>query len=1190
MKLSFILTFFAILSASANVNVMSQKVTLNVRDKELREVLSDLRMQTGYMIIYNADRINSEQARVSVNMRDASLAEALDAVLERFPYTYTIEDQSVMIIPRATAQSQANVQQSQRVPIRGRVTDSDNRPLAGVVVTVQGTNTGTVTDANGSFTINAIHQEETVLRFAYLGKNNILVRYVGQTSIDVKMEDTTSKIDEVVVNAGYQTLNRRDMVGSFTTIKAEDILNPAFQTIDQMLQGQVAGLVVVQTSSRVGTSPTLKLRGASTILGNQSPLWVVDGIIQEDPLDIETSSLMVSDLRTIIGSQVSWLNPMDIDNITVLRDASATAVYGSRAANGVIVITTKRGTPGQISVGYSGSVTINTRPNYGMFNYMNSQERVRFSEDAFNVGMSYSQPPIADPYTYEGAMIQFINGAFSAQEFARRRAFLETVNTDWFDLLTRTGVSHNHNVSLRGGTDKITYNTSLGYNNVVGQEIGNDTEIATGNLRLDIRPRKNLMLNIGLSAYSQSTNGFGVGVNPMGYATTTSRSIPAFDESGDPLFYLVRSTYPYNNIEHLGYNFINERDNTGSVNRNLRTVATLNLRWNILDWLSYEVTGGYTYGSTNSESHATERTFYAANQFRGYDFGSVEPGSDLFRAAMLPFGGVLMTTDATQRSYNVQNKMLISRQFDHNHRFNAMVAMELRSSSNLSNLNTVYGYVPDRGEGAVRPTTPEDFVSMTGNSFSGWGILNNLYGGGRTRTKFTSNFLSFFATAAYSLKDRYVFNASIRNDASNRFGQDVNRRIDPTYSFGMSWNVAREPWMDSVNWLDMLALRATYGIQGNAMTRIGPDLTLSQGGVRDTYNQYFSTISNLPNPNLSWEKTHSFNTGLNWRLFSMFDLSFDYYWKRSNVIISQRLALEYGQANMQMNGGRINNNGAEFTVGFTPIRTQDWALNISLNSSKNWNKARKIDDVEYGRASFLSGNATRVVKDGYPLGAFWSYAFAGLNPLTGRAEFYYLDIPEEDRRSDIDPTTFLVYSGTSEPDFTGGMNLSLRYKNLTLSSSFALLMGKRVRLPSPYAGISGGINMPLASQNVSKDLLKRWKQPGDERHTIIPSLASGPMIENNIDLPDGDRGSYIGLWENSDAMVADGSFLRCNMLSLTWRMGRGWCEKLGVRSFSFSANTNNIFVIASSRFNGFDPELGTSVHPKRFTLGINIGF
>lgn len=455
--------------------------------------------------------------------------------------------------------------------------------------------------------------------------------------------------------------------------------------------------------------------------------------------------------------------------------------------------------------------------------------------------------------------------------------------------------------------------------------------------------------------------------------------------------------------------------------------ASLDLKWNILDWLTYQFTGGYSNNNSTNEAWETEQTFYIAETYRGYDFNSVSPNSKEFGAALLPFGGELFTNNAQQYSYNIQNKLQFSKAFNNENRINALVGMELRSSTNKGVSNTVWGYAPDRGEVITLPTTPQAFTPITGSKNEGWGLLKKIYDGGWRKVNTTDNYLSVFATLAYSLKNRYVVNANIRNDASNRFGQDANHRIDPTYSFGFSWRASEEDFMKKyVKWITTLNFRGTYGIQGNAVTRISPDLILNQGKVANLYNRYQSTISQIPNPNLSWERTKSWNFGVDLELFSMFYMNLEYYTRRSNAIVELELPYEYGITSMKRNGGIIHNRGIEYTLTFTPIQKRDYALSVSLNASKNWNEGGHTD-IDVNAASFLSGRSDIVLKEGYPLSSFWSYSFAGLDGKTGEALFNLLDIPEEERSRQIDPTTYLVYSGQKDPYFTGGLSLSFRY-------------------------------------------------------------------------------------------------------------------------------------------------------------------
>lgn len=1151
----------------------SQRISIDLQEETLEAALWYLQNKTKFVFMYATEDI-ANVTDITVRVKNKTITEILDECLDGTNLTYEVSGSAIVIKKRA----------AQKTTINGWVRDVNGEALPGATITIRGSKHGAIAGLDGRYTFNIPAQEGLVLTYSFIGMDKKSVRYTGKKEINVTLNNSSTEIDEVVVT-GYQNIQRRDLVGSITSIKAKDIIMPSYNTIDQMLQGRVAGMVVTSNSSRVGTAPQIKIRGTSTLIGNQDPLWVVDGIIQEDfAVDLSDNSVMTEDLKNIIGNQISWLNPADIENITILKDASATAIYGSKASNGVIEITTKKNATDHLTVNYSSNFNIGQRPNYGMFNLMNSQERVQFSQEAFNWGVSYLEVPYKQPYTYEGLLRMYLDHDISEAEFSNGYQALETRNTDWLKLLTRRSFSHNHNVSVSGGTNKFSYSTSLGYNNSEGQEIGNDSERMTGRIAVTMRPTQKLTINATLNGTVGTNTGFSGGVNPLQYATSTNRSI-------DPnAYYQSKNSYRYNNThQSLSYNFINERNNSGSKSRATHMSASLDLKWNIIDWLTYQFTGGYTEANNTSESWATERTFYIAERYRGYDYNSVNPTSPEFKAAQLPFGGTLYSNSSNQYAYNIQNKIQISKAFNPQSRLNALIGMELRSTTAKGIYNTVYGYVPDRGERIISPTLPENFQPIGTSSMSGYGLLAEMYRGGWKKTNTTDNFLSFFATFAYSYKNRYVVNANIRNDASNRFGQDTNHRLDPTYSLGFSWRASEESFVrDHLKWISMLNFRGTFGIQGNALTRLSPELILSQQGVMSGYNQYYSSISQIPNPYLSWERTKTWNWGVDLELFNMFYMNIEYYTRRSNAVVSLELPYEYGIDKMQRNGGIINNRGIEYTLSFTPIQKRDYALNVSINASKNWNKGGETK-IATKHSHFLNGTTGQILKKGYPLSAFWSYSFAGLNE-NGKPTFNLLDVPEDQRNKDIEETSYLVYSGEKEPFFTGGLSLSFRYKSLTLNTNFALLLGNKKRLPSPYSDFgSTRTNMPNPTSNINRDLINRWKAPGDEAYTKIPALPSG--TEPSLLLPNLETAeTSIEMWELSDAMVVNGSFLRCRNIGLSWQMKREWCNKIYAKNLSLNFNMDNLFVIASKRFNGFDPELNNSVMPRTYSFGINIGF
>ena len=1088
--------------------------------------------------------------------------------------------------------------------ISGRVVDESEEPLPGVVVSIcKGKEVlrSVFTDPDGYFTISAnVQSGENILRTNYIGTIPAEIKLTKSNTkkpIEITLENDSQQLEAVVVvEDGYARLPRKDMVGAFTTVKADDIMMPAYQSIDQMLQGKIAGMSVVNSSARVGASPKITIRGTATILGNSDPLWVVDGVIQEDPLSIDISSSITSDMRELIGNQISWLNPQDIESITVLKDASATAIYGSKASNGVIVVTTKKGTPGRISVNYNTNVSVRERPTYEMYDFMNSYERIQFSKEAYEAGVRYQNEPLPQIYTYEGLMSMFNKRMITEEQFAKYLQRLETVNTDWFDLLTRNSVSQSHNLSVSGGTDKYTYNASIGYQDNKGYEIGNQNDQITTRLSINSNINDKLSVNAQINGSIRNADGYGAGVNPYTYAMNTSRAIPAYEENGDRAFYSKYYTYQYNTLlggkNQYAYNIFNEMDNSYSSNRGTNFNASVNISYKILDWLTYQGTASMAYSGNESESFSGEKTSRIEQLYRGYAYGTEKAGSDRFNAALMPYGGILNQANSQSVSYNTSHRLQFSKELKKIHRINAMLGVEVRSSESVSKGNTAWGYVPERGSILVSPTLPENFKPIGSDVNIGWGALSTLYNGGWSKISTTTNYMSFFATLAYSLHNRYVFNVNVRSDASNRFGQDVNKQFDPTWSFGASWRVSNENFVvEHLPWLEQFNLRATYGVQGNVVNTLSPEMIVRYQGLLQSSHEYCLSSSSRPNEHLQWERTKSWNCGADLSVFGI-TMNFEYYHRKSNAIIRQDIAQEYGMASMPLNGGMITNSGVEFTLNYTPIKTKNLAWTIGFNAGKNWNESASDDRTakadELTHTDFLNGSSDRPLKKGYPLSAFWSYKFTGLDGKNGYPTFKDATYDEVDGDGSVDPTTFLVYSGQNEPDFSGGFNTRLRWKNFNIGVDFALVLGAKKRLPNPYSTFSYG-KMPDIFSNLSKELNNRWKQPGDEAHTNIPALYTSVRDLYNLNLPNGLYDNIYSMWAQSDVRVADASFLRCTQLTMSYSIPNNICKKIGLSRIQISANINNLFVIASDDWKGYDPELGYSIQPRIYSIGLSVG-
>ncbi len=1185
----FMLLFLMLLPGLAEAQYKAQ-LNINIKKGTLVDVFENIQKQSEYRFMYSTQDV-TPITNITIQRKGISVQEVLDFVLKGHELTYLVEGKIIFIKKN---------HQAQFVNIKGKVSDENGEPLIGATILIEGTFIGTTTDINGNYVFTVPKKENMNILYSFIGMISQKVTYIGQDNIDVVLKESIKTIDEVVIT-GYQTLRKSDVVGSVSTVKASDFMMPVYTSVAQMLQGRVAGMLVMNTSSRVGTSPKIRIRGTSTILGNQDPLWVVDGVIQPDPIPLNQNDLMVDDLKNILGNQISWLNPADIETVTVLKDASATAIYGSKAANGVIVITTRRGKQESLTVNYSGTFSFRSRPHYGLFNLMNSQERIQFSREAFTAGAIYNEAPIASINTYEGIMSMLYNKTITPQEAESAIHRLEQTNTDWFNILTRNSFSHNHNLSVSGGSEKIIYNISLGYSNQSGIEINNDARNLSGRINLGISLNPKIHIDLSLVGSINKTWGYAANISPLEYATKTSRSILAYNEDGSRHFQEIRTNYTYNeNPVILGYNILNEIDHSYSLNKSSQINGNLNFAYDILPWLKYEFVGGINNNAGDSEAYAGEQSYYITSTYRGYDFGTEAYGSEKYKAAILPSGGELYNGNSDVQGWNIQNKITFSKTFQEDHRLNILIGTEVTSTKTENKSQKTFGYVKERGESIVRPTPLNELIPIGNRPSPGLGLFENLYNGsGWMRNTLTANQFSVFATLAYSFKNRYVINASMRNDASNRFGQDQNKRFDPTFSFGVSWNVTQEPCLQNIsNIINQFNLRASYGIQGNAVNSISPELILKMDAIKPYYGDYMSKISRIPNPHLSWERTKTWNFGLDIQVIQWISMNIEYYTKKSNNIVNQSIALEYGRVGTEINGGRIVNSGIEYTLNITPIRTKDWGWTIGFNSSKNWNEAKTQSISEINLQDYISGSSDKVLKEGFALSSFWSYDFKKLSSVDGSPEFNRLF--QEDSQGNIlksedgspllknvsEYTDMLVYSGKMEPDFTGGLTTRLRWKGLTFGANFSLLLGAKKRLPNPYPDLG---NIPLSNVNLSKNLINRWKKTGDETNTYIPGIYIG-RIANYWRLQDGRTYNMYQMWGESDIMVANANFLRCQQMSLTWTANDKICARMKVKSFSINAIMNNVFVVADKKFHGFDPELGDSVQPKTYSFGITVGF
>lgn len=544
---------------------------------------------------------------------------------------------------QAGGNRQKTEQQRQNHSISGHVADTDGEPLIGVTVKLVGTKRTVLTDVNGNFTFVGCHPGDQ-LDISYIGKKTVR-RKVGTKRLSIVLEDDANSINDVIIT-GYGNIDKRKSTVAATTVKMEDVLMPGMTTVDQALEGRIPDLEFNLNSGEVGATARLRVRGTSTLVGNREPLWVLDGFVLSDPVDVSADQLNDPDYINYIGNAIQGINPQDIERIDVLKDAAATALYGTRASNGVIVVTTKRGKAGPPTIRYSNQTKLTRRPRYTDSNIrlMNSQQRVQFGKDLCDMHYKFSESmPLVG---YEGAFYRYQTAQTSYDEFLDEVQGYETMNTDWFKLLTRDAVTMSHTVNVSGGSENTRYYASVGYTRENGTVKTQYVDRYTANMNITSDLTKNLKARIALNGNIQKKNHLPSNVDPLTYAYETTRALPAYNADGS-LYYYKNHGYSVGNGQKVNnlynYNILNEMENSSSEYNGNTIMAMGDLTWRLKDILTLSASASYQRSSTLQATWYGENTNYVAILKNG-EAGD-KPISGESGYCELPYGGVYNTSN-----------------------------------------------------------------------------------------------------------------------------------------------------------------------------------------------------------------------------------------------------------------------------------------------------------------------------------------------------------------------------------------------------------------------------------------------------------------------------------------------------------------------------------------------------------------
>lgn len=1204
MKLSSLLMLLFCMNLSAGTYAQEARLSVAVENSNIREIIRIIKQQSDYTFVYNVEELD-HIGSITLKMTDSDVSTILNACLKNSGYTFTLLDK-VIVIRKAETPQEKKVKM-----IRGIVTDKQKTPLPGVTVMIKGTTVGVATDKDGKFQIVSPNDTTNiVLLVSFVGMKTQTVHYKGETSLSIVLEEESQEMDEVVVT-GYQVVDRRKNTSAVTSVKMDDIMIPGASSVDQMLQGRIPDMMFMNNSGEVGVVPKLRIRGTSTLIGNREPLWVVDGIIMQDPVDISPEELNDPDYVNRIGNAIAGLNPQDIERIDVLKDAAATALYGTKAANGVIVITTKKGHVGRPIVSYTMNLTLRQRPSYNdrSINVMNSQERMQFSREL--IAQHYQFPDDMSMVGYEGLLTQLYNHKINISEFDKEVAKLETINTDWFDLLTQNSLSHQHTISISGGSEEARYYASIGYNRDNDVIWDDNNERYTAALNLDANLTSWLTASLSINGNVSSRDYYQSELAPMEYAYKTTRALPAFDEKGEYYYYQRK----YNNYTFYNFNILNELDNSSYTQEGSALNINANLQFNFNNWLNANAIVSYSSSHTTIEGWWGEKTYHVA-LLRGTEYGETltpaewdddwEEYSGTAAYSTLPYGGELSHRETRNNSYTIRLQLNANKYFgpETQHNINGSAGFELSSTRYKEYSNETRGYYKDRGMSFVNNINLDDFPA-----YKEW-----MAGNVPSLTDKLSNTLSAYASISYSYYNYFTANVNARIDGSNGFGDQSNDKLLPIWSASANWNISEHNWMQSFSWLDFLRLKFSFGYQGNMLSDQTPIMIISKKPLDAYFNENISKVDGYPNPDLKWETTQSYNLGLEFSLFKdkvLFEGS--YYWKHTeNAFMMKTIASMNGVNgnSYYVNGGDVDNSGYSVAVTVSPINNKKFRWTLSTSFSKTFNELESDPDAnEYKLSKFLDGTA--LVK-GKAIGTFYSYKYLGLSPVDGAPIFDdYVDNKEVLRGlSEYDTyTRVLEASGQREPTISGSLNTTIRWKNLRVSGSFAYSMGNKIRLFAMYdanADETMDANEIRAENNVSKDYLKRWQKPGDELHTDIPAIISpGSDAYYKYYRHWSDMGTYQdiqpiansvwNMYDYGSHRVVSGNYLKCSNLSFTYEFGEQMLKKLNMSRLALTLSGANLFTICSKKLKGQTPTqsgfatIQLSDRPN-YSLGLTVSF
>jgi TonB-linked SusC/RagA family outer membrane protein len=1164
----FLALIFGSLLASA------QNVSLSKKDASLIEVLKDIRKQTGFDFVINKDQV-AKSRKITIKIQNGDLKTVLDECFRNQPFNYSIENRIIIVVNKVIFENRAFL-----INLKIRVQDQKGMPLSNASVVAREAGLMGYTDADGRFTFSRIPPNSKIT-VSYIGYKSDTLTVNSGAELLVMLSQQTNMMDEVsVVSTGYQLLNKERATGSFGKPDMQVYQNRvATQDLISRLDGLVPGVTVIAGPKGAtgslgfggGNTQQSIIRGRSTVQAALDPLYVVNGVTVTD---------------------LSVINPDDVQDITVLKDASASSIWGVKAANGVIVITTKKGAAGKpLKISYSGNVSLFGKPDLDYVPVMSSSEYIQTGRELFN--------PVAFPYgsigttviaPHEQVLYNQNRGLITAAQADRSLDSLSNLNNrdQVLDLWYRNAVTTNHTLSASGGSSGYNFYASASYTGTQSNHPGDQNDVYRINLNQTFIPipRLRISLNTALNnTITASNRSIVIGNNFIPYQLFQ-------DAAGNNLEmnYLqglspeVRADYQARSRINLDYSPIDEVDMGMTKDNALSVNLTGNVNLKIWKGLSFDGTYSYQKTPTASTIYTDSKTYDLRRELLGFTVARTP--SDVPVYYLPTSGGTYKTSNIDQRNWTLRNQLIYNMALRNDKdRINVQIGHEALEQLGTNRTTIVRGYDRD-----LQSSPGLNYLQLSQGVFGAVSSFRSTF----TEKPFDSRERlnrneSYFGLFNYTMSQKYMLDASIRRDYSNLFGSEKGSQRKPTYSIGAKWLVNKEEFLEKITWINNLGLRATYGITGNSpFLGAGSSKDIIQIVNNSVTGDSYSVVG-FANNKLTFEKTATVNIGVDFSILNgAINGNIDVYNKKTTDLLG-RVEIDPLNGADIVNGnlGDMNNRGLEIGLNTRNIQIKDFSWTTGLTFSVNRNRLLNYSSLQPSQVT-ASGrlNSNNVVGyNSYPL---FAYQFAGLDAL-GDPQIKLADgTVTKDR--EIATAADLVFMGTTIPKFNGGLSNTFRYRNLSLTVNLIYNFGNVMRQDvNQY--YSGRINYSTGSftGNLNPDFLNRWKKPGDELITNIPSY----VASRGIDI--GRRNTDYYLY--GDINVVSASYVKLRDITLNYTVGPKVLNKLHVEALSLYVQTGNFMVWRGNDL-GIDPEYqsfnqgGRSVPAFKhsFSFGANLTF